>query len=356
MNFLPPGAALASNPALPMNRRELTSRSWAAAAVAFGTLVVANGCRGEHSALNPAGPQAEAIRTLSWWLIAVSGAVWIGVIVFLGIALFRRRVEPTAESDRKTWSAIGAGVAATVVILIVLLVMSAVAGNRISRLTEEDPLTIDVIGRRWWWEVIYHHPSYRHPVTSANEIHIPAGRPVRLRLTSHDVIHSLWVPRLHGKMDLTPGHTTELWIQADDPGVYRGQCAEFCGIQHALMALLVVSMDPEEYERWFVEEQRPAPAPVTPSQQRGLEVFRSSGCPSCHSVRGVVRGGEEPGPDLTHFGRRRTIAAATLPNQRGPLAGWILDSQSTKPGNLMPRFHIPAEDLAALLDYLESLQ
>lgn len=328
---------------------------------------VTTSCAERHSALSPAGPQAEAIELLSWQLIAVCAAVWLIVNIFFFVAMFRRSADDDSSFDRKRTIAVGAGAGVTVVILFVLLILSASTGNRLDRIVDEDAMVIDVIGKRWWWEVVYHHPEHGR-IVSANEIHIPTGRSVYFRFTSADVIHSFWVPRLHGKMDLIPGHTTGIWIQADEPGVYRGQCAEFCGIQHTLMAKYVIASPPDEFERRMARAAEASVIPGTDEQRRGQEVFFTSGCPSCHVVRGTERasGGSLPvtdavtqaelGPDLTHFASRLSIGAGTLPNRRGHLAGWIVDSQSSKPGNLMPRFRIPAADLEALLDYMESLE
>lgn len=328
---------------------------------------VTTSCAERHSALSPAGPQAGAIELLSWQLIAICAVVWAIVNAFFFVAVFRGSSEEDSSFNRKRTIAVGAGAGVTVVILFVLLILSASTGNRLDRIEADGAMVIDVIGKRWWWEVVYHHPEHGR-IVSANEIHIPTGQSVYFRFTSADVIHSFWVPRLHGKMDLIPGHTTGIWIRADEPGVFRGQCAEFCGIQHTLMAKYVIASPPDEFERWIATAAKASSIPATDQQRRGQEVFFTSGCPTCHVVGGTERasGGSFPardlvtqaelGPDLTHFASRLSIGAGTLPNQRGHLAGWIVDSQSAKPGNLMPRFRIPAEDLEALLDYMESLE
>jgi cytochrome c oxidase subunit 2 len=192
-------------------------------------------------------------------------------------------------------------------------------------------------------------------VITANEIHIPVGKPVHIRLASRDVIHSFWVPDLHGKKDLIPGKDTDLWLRADRAGVYRGQCAEFCGWQHAHMALLVIAEPQDRFDAWLASQRQTPPPPSTPLGQRGRAVFESQACPLCHTVAGTQANGSA-GPDLTHLASRRTIAAGTLPNTIGSLGGWIVDPQSTKPGNRMPAVTLHADDLQALLAYLETLR
>jgi cytochrome c oxidase subunit 2 len=212
-------------------------------------------------------------------------------------------------------------------------------------------VVIEIIGRQWWWEVRY--PAAE--VVTANEIHIPAGQPVTLQLTSADVIHSFWVPELNGKLDLNPRQTNTLILQADQPGEYRGQCAEFCGIQHAKMALLVIAHEPAEFEAWLSAQQQDAPAPADEATEFGQQVLLGSACVYCHTIRGTNASGVL-GPDLTHLASRRTLAAATIPNTRGHLAGWIIDPQGIKPGNKMPPTDLGADELQALLAYLESLR
>jgi cytochrome c oxidase subunit 2 len=191
-------------------------------------------------------------------------------------------------------------------------------------------------------------------VTTANELHIPAGQRVRLRLTSRDVIHSFWVPALQGKMDMIPGRTTETWLRAERPGLHRGQCAEYCGHQHARMALWVVVDSPDGFAAWLAQERRPAAEPLDAEAQRGRAVFQAQACAGCHAIRGATVG--VGGPDLTHVANRRTLAAGTLDNVPGNLAGWIADPQAHKPGNLMPRVPLRAPDLHALVAYLGTLR
>ena len=206
-------------------------------------------------------------------------------------------------------------------------------------------------GHDWWWEVRYPDQG----IVSANEIHVPVGRPVRLRLTSADVIHSFWVPQLTVKTDLIPGQTNTTWIQASNPGTYRGQCAEYCGLQHAKMAILVIADPPDAFARWLANERQPATAAADPLAARGRLALERNSCAACHTVRGTTASGTL-GPDLTHFGGRRTIGADTLPNTPGNLGGWIVNSQTVKPGNKMPPQPLTPQELQALLAYLESLK
>jgi len=218
-----------------------------------------------------------------------------------------------------------------------------------------DPVGITVTGHQWWWEVRYDDPTPKNIVLTANEIHVPVGRPISLTLTSADVIHSFWVPSLNGKRDLIPGQNATTWFVADKPGVYRGQCAEFCGLQHAKMDIFVVADPPEAFAAWLEAQRAPAAEPTDPLVARGREVFLSGPCAMCHAVAGTRAGGRF-GPDLTHVASRSWIAGASLENTRGHLAGWIADSQEIKPGNKMPPVPLAPEDADALLAYLESLK
>ena len=210
-------------------------------------------------------------------------------------------------------------------------------------------------GYQWWWDVRYEDSLPIRRLRTANEIHIPVGRPVRLLLESGDVNHSFWVPRLQGKLDLIPGQTNTLWLQADEPGVYQGQCAEYCGEQHAHMGLLVVAQPPDEFARWYEGQLAGAAEPTDSLRRRGQEVFTGSGCALCHAVRGTGAMAAV-GPDLTHLASRRTLGAGMVPNTRGYLGGWIVNPQAIKPGNRMPAMPLSGPELQALLAYLEGLQ
>ena len=315
------------------------------------------GCSGVQNPMNPAGPQASAIATLTWWFFGVCLLFYVATIGAALWAVARRRqtADDSPETSRRLTWIVGGATAITVVTLIVLTVASVVAGRGLLSPSGPGAVTIEVTGHQWWWDFRYQGTRPSEWVHSPNELHIPVGVPVVLKAESADVIHSFWVPNLHGKRDLTPGFATHTWIQADTPGVYRGQCAEFCGHQHAHMAFLVVAEPMDAFVRWLEHQRRSAPPPVTDAQRRGHDLFMSGPCVMCHTIRGTTAG-SRVGPDLTHVAGRQTIAAGTLPMTRGHLAGWVVDSQSIKPGNRMPPNPMPGENLQALLDYLETLR
>lgn len=322
------------------------------------------GCRSAHSVLGPAGLEAERVHHVWSLYLGVSIAVFASVMAALAWAL-RPRVgasdEPAAPPfhdparDLRAARVVAASLALTVVTLFVLLVDTVWAGHAIASLTARDPTTVRVIGHQWWWEVHYTDGSPAHEVVTANEIHIPAGVPVTFELVSRDVIHSFWVPELAGKRDAIPGHPTRVVMQADRPGVYRGQCAEFCGMQHAGMALRVVAEAPAAYRAWLAAQRAPAGEPAPGAEARGREVFLSRTCPMCHAVQGTPAGSAN-GPDLTHLASRSTLASGLINNTRGNLAGWIVNPQAIKPGSLMPPNALSPADLHDLIAYLESLR
>jgi cytochrome c oxidase subunit 2 len=307
-----------------------------------------------QSMVHPAGPAAAEIARLWWVMLGAFTVVFALVIVLTVYAIFRRSSSATAgPSAAPPWGRTGfivaGGVLLPIVVVTPLFVYSLLASARLRM--PSDAQTIRVVGHMWWWEVRY--PD--HGIVSANEIHIPAGKPVRLELTSVDVIHSFWVPRLHGKRDMIPGITTEFWIQADKPGVYRGQCGEYCGTQHANMAFEVIALAPEEFAAWLQEQSQSRPPREPAAVERGQQVFMTAGCKQCHAIQGTEANGNA-GPDLTNLGSRRMIGGALLPNSAGNLAGWIADPQGIKPGVKMPRTYMEAEDLQAIVAYLESLK
>ena len=332
----------------------------ALAAVAF----TAAGCMGPQSALDPQGPNAASLAWLIWFFTAICGAVWLLVMLTLGVALWRRRglasqpgdpplaPEPRAERRKKTL--VLAALAATIVIITVLTSLSFVATRSLSE-GRGDPLVIRLRGYQWWWEVTYTAGSPDRFMTSANEIRVPVGRPVRLELSSGDVIHSFWVPSLAGKQDLIPGRENILTFTAERPGSYRAQCAEFCGMQHARMAMVVVALPPEEFESWLDGQLRDAASPATEEEAAGREVATSKACAACHAIRGTRANGTV-GPDLTHVASRQTIGAGPLPTTRGALAAWIADPQTIKPGSKMPMVPLSADELRAVSAYMASLK
>ena len=289
-------------------------------------------------------------------MAAVTFVLVVGVLLW---AVFRRRPadESQAEPSRERslgW-AVGVAVALTTVVLLVCLGLDISVGRAITATPGKDAIQIRVTGHQWWWEVHYRDQNPQRWITTANEIHVPVGRPVVIELRSADVIHSFWPPELTGKRDLIPGKTNSIWLRADRPGEYRGQCAEFCGLQHAKMALLVVAQPVDSFARWLETQRDTARTPTGSLAQRGQEVFLASSCPMCHAIGGTPAG-SRVGPDLTHLASRRTIAAGTLRNTRGNLAGWIIDPQSVKPGAKMPANQLAPADLQALLAYLETLR
>jgi cytochrome c oxidase subunit II len=321
--------------------------------------VLLSGCSGWQSSLDPRGPQAEALTQLFWLFTAISAVVWVLVVIALAIALAHRhapRPDPllTDEAQERRFTlVVGTALGLTAVTLLALTGFSFATQQQLYG--DKEGLTIKVTGYQWWWEVRYEDDAPSRGFTTANEIHIPVGEPVRIKLASSDVIHSFWVPNLFGKQDLITGHENEIRFVAERAGTYRGQCAEYCGLQHAHMSFLVIAEPREAFEAWRDHQIKPAEAPGDPDSQRGLQVFLSSPCASCHGIRGT-EAAARVGPDLTHVASRRTIAAGTLPTSRGTIAAWIVDPQSIKPGNNMPLVKIEPDDLHLLVSYLEGLQ
>lgn len=326
-----------------------------------GLLVLAS-CTGMQSMLNPAGHVAARAAELWWFMFVVGMAVWVIVMVLIVYTLYIRKNPPNprpishridGDAGRVRW--VAGGVGATLVILLAVFIYSLFVSRSIHALSSSEAITIEVVGHQWWWEVIYHDADRERLFATANEIRIPVGEPIRLLLRSQDVVHSFWVPNLAGKMDLIPGRTNALWLRADEAGTFRGQCAQFCGMQHTNMALMVVAHEPDDFTAWANAQQQPAARPVAPVQIEGERVFLERGCAFCHTVRGTGARGSVA-PDLTHLASRLTLAAGILPNTTGHLGGWIANPQALKPGNRMPRVELDAEELTALLAYLNSLQ
>jgi cytochrome c oxidase subunit II len=319
-----------------------------------------------QSALNAAGPQAERIAALWWLFFWVCTIIFVLVVVALLFALYRGRARSAAESSAPAialdWSReagihrrIFGLIVITAVILFAFLLATEMTARSLASLTSSGGVTIELTGYRWWWRARYLDSVPERIVVTANEIHIPVGKPVLINLYSRDVIHSLWVPELHGKRDLIPGHPNALWIKADRPGRYDGQCAEFCGMQHAHMRLIVVADPPDRFDAWLDAQRATAQAPADDAAKRGMDVFLKGSCAMCHSIQGTDANGQVA-PDLTHIASRATLAAGTLPNTPGHLAGWIIDPQHVKPGAAMPPNSLSAEDLQALLAYLKGLR
>jgi cytochrome c oxidase subunit 2 len=317
------------------------------------------------SALDPAGPQSRSIDRIWNVFLAVSIGVWVAVVACQAVAIVRARrrgrdigapSRPDPAQARRLVRAIVAAVAVTAIALVALLIESLTTGNALAALDDDpDPLIIKVTAHQWWWELDYEPGSPDRAAPTANEMHIPVGRTVRLLLTSADVIHSFWVPSLHGKRDAIPNRTNTLTLRADQPGTYRGPCSEFCGLQHANMTVTVVAEPPADFEHWLTDQRAEAVAQLPEPALHGREVFLATACAVCHTVRGSHAGGRI-GPDLTHVASRAELAAGAIPNTRGHLGGWVLDPQAIKPGTQMPPTRLAGEDLRALLAYLEALR
>lgn len=315
----------------------------------------------QTSALSPAGPAAASIAALTWILIGVAAVVYVAVIaLFVRAVTHRRRrdVAPGApRTDRlATAGVVVGGVVVPLIVTTALLVFTLHALADLLPAARSGDLAVEVSARQYWWEIRYVDGRGGEPVVTANELHVPVGRRVRVTLFSHDVIHSFWVPPLHGKIDAIPGITNVTWLQADRPGTYRGQCAEYCGLMHAHMAVLVVAQRPEDFAAWLEQQRRPADPPADDQARRGERLFVDRGCASCHRVRGTIAAFGLHGPDLTHLLSRRTLAAGLLDNSKGTRAGWVANSQMLKPGNLMPHVPLAADEFHAILHFLDGLR
>ena len=317
---------------------------------ALAALATIGGCGGDTSIVSPKGPAARSVVGIWWPMLITATAVFAFVtgMLLLAAARGRRKTEDEAKVTPR-WGEpfiVVAGVGISGVILVGFFLFSLTRVQALTDAGRRPDVTIGVIGHDWWWEV-----RYPNGAVSANEIHIPSGRKVRLALDTDDVIHSFWVPSLGPKIDMIPGQHNTLWLEATRPGVYRGQCAEFCGLQHANMLIRVVADAPAGFDAWMAREAEPADASVA----AGRELFERQTCAGCHTVRGTEAAGTV-GPDLTHFGRRDTLGAGVKPRTDENLAHWIADPQSVKPGVTMPPITLPADQLDSLVAYLEGLR
>src|SRR5579884_267890 len=323
----------------------------------LGVALILAGCAGhQQSAVDAAGKQAGDIAALWWYFFALLLLIFVIVLAFTLIPLLRRDPPPEyapgeethlppEATEKKLHRIVTAASVVTIVILLVLIVVSVATGKAISKPNAPGPgLVVEVTGNQWWWYVRYVNDDPRRIVVTANEIHVPVGRPVLMRGLSNDVIHSFWVPNLQGKRDLIPSRVTTEVFEADRPGRFRGQCAEFCGLQHAHMALWLVAEPQDKFDAWMEHQLQPASTPSDTEKLHGQQVFLDSACALCHQITGTPAAGQN-GPDLTHFGSRISIAAGTLPNTKGNLAGWIADPQTIKPGNHMAIVPIKATDM-----------
>ncbi len=327
-------------------------------------LLLLDGCAGVQSALDPAADQAAHIETIWTLMLWICGIMYLLVLAFLAAAIWkaRRRLAgpPLAQGQKSAHEqpllrALNGWVGLTVAGLLVLTIGSFVVDRQLALAEAGEALKIRITASQWWWKVEYEDPTPSRRIVTANELHLPVGRPARIELEAGDVIHSFWVPNLGGKQDLIPGRTNHLTLTPRRVGQFRGQCAEFCGLQHANMALDVTVESPQAFAAWAEHQRQPAPAPTDPRLVRGRDVFIGAACANCHQIGGQSAFGQT-GPNLTHLASRRSLAAGARPYSRGALAGWIADPQSLKPGNHMPYVATTPDELNALVDYLDSLK
>lgn len=317
------------------------------------------GCSNPQSTLAPAGIEAEQVARLFWVMAIGAAIVWLAVI---GFALYASRANAERHGPRQTrWLILGGGVVTPTLVLGALLLYGLQMMPELRQPGAPGGHHVEVSGEQWWWRVRY----VRQPgavgaetiaVELANEIRLPVGRRTEFLLSSPDVIHSFWIPSLAGKVDMIPGRVTRLVLEPTRSGTFRGVCAEYCGASHAHMEFVAVVMEHDAFERWLEHQARPAAMPTTAIGRRGMNVFASSGCGACHTVRGTAADGPV-GPDLTHVGSRLSLAAGTLPNHPDAFRRWVARTHAVKPEVLMPSFGmLPAQQLDEIALYLESLQ
>ncbi|MDQ3660243.1 MAG: cytochrome c oxidase subunit II [Actinomycetota bacterium] len=336
-----------------VTRLHAPGRTGSFATLVLGALLLAACDEGSPSTLDSRGPGAARIEGLWWLMLWISVVVMAIVLGFLVLAVVKGRRGDAVADHRARWGEpfiVVAGVIIPAVILTAVFALSLRDMSALARPDEPTSMTVEVVGHNWWWEARYNGGE----IVTANEIHIPAGQRVRVELTTDDVIHSFWVPQLQAKTDMIPGRVNHTWLEADRPGRYRGQCAEFCGLQHAKMAFFVVAQTPDDFDAWLEDQSEPAQPPVDAGARAGQEVFLNSTCAGCHAIDGTSAA-TDVGPDLTHLASRDTIAGGVLDNNRDNLEQFITDPQGLKPGVSMPPTELSSEELQALVDYLEQL-
>lgn len=303
------------------------------------------------STLAPSGPRSD-FTTWAWWLLFSVAAFVCIVIISLTVlaAVFRRRKTTVkAGEGRRFVLVLGVIIPSCVFAGVFALGIFGLAAQ--SEPPHRAAMTIDVVGHQWWWEVHYQGTQ----AVTANDIHVPVGTPVVLRLRTADVIHSFWIPQVMPKTDLLPRRVNKTWLSVDHPGTFRGECAEYCGVQHAHMDFRLVAQPRSEFQSWLRRQEQAAATPTTSSEQHGEQVFTSMSCATCHTIRGTSADGKV-GPDLTHVGSRPMLAAGLIPNDTGHMSGWIANSQAVKPGNIMPPQPLSPSDLHDVVAYLQSLK
>lgn len=309
--------------------------------------------------LRGTGPKAVPVVQLTWGLLIISIIVVVVISALVLVGIWVRRVPALTDihsipvsrgGNGIRWITIGLAISSVVLLgsfIWTVVVLAAVNGPR-----RPPALTIEVTGQQWWWKARYLNKDVSQEFITADEIHIPVGEPVRIKLIGADVIHSFWVPALTGKTEVIPGQTNETWLEAHAPGVYRGQCSEYCGVQHAHMGLVLVAEPPDKFAAWQAAQIRPAL--VAPEQRPGASTFVYR-CGACHTVRGTQAGGTLA-PDLTHLMSRKILAGGELPNSIGNLAGWIVNPQDVKPGSRMPALYLSGPELQSVVGFLETLK
>lgn len=318
-------------------------------------LLLIAGCSGNQAALNAHGHAAIALQQLIIVMVIICSVIWISVTGFLVWALLRRGQIPDDSVNTRRMTIFVQAAATATVVIVVALTLTSFYTTRALDAPGHPADFVTVKAQQWWWQFIYKDQNGATLFQTANELHVAVGKDVQLELESMDVIHSFWVPSLAGKLDLIPGRRNLLTLRAERPGVYRGQCAEFCGLQHGHMALLVIAQEEADFQRWQVNQAAAAIEPSMQEADAGKTVFNNKPCAACHTVRGTPAAGTS-GPDLTHVGSRQTIAAGVLETTRGSLAAWIADPQTIKPGNNMPLVPLTSDELRQVSAYMESLK
>lgn len=298
-------------------------------------------------AAEPRGPALAGIDRLTWLMVAL-GAIALAIVLYALLRGLRGREELTGRGERIFL--VGGGLILPGAMIVVVFAATLAVMRTEAATTAPDALVIEITGHQWWWDVYYPEEGIR----TANEIHIPVGEVIELRLTSADVVHSFWVPSLGEKLDLLPDRVNTMTLLADEQANYRGTCAEFCGLQHAKMAFRVITHERGDFESWVSGQQETPKPPLGATESRGLEVFLTSECPDCHTIEGTGAVGRK-GPDLTHVAGRDTIAAASFANTTENLRSWVAEPQTRKPGVDMPDIELGTADLDALVAYLETL-
>jgi cytochrome c oxidase subunit 2 len=332
-----------------------------ASLLAAASVPVLAGCAGATSTLAHAGVSGAEETALGDFVLIVASAVVVIIIALVLTASFRGRpahgveagIEPSRPASDRRWILLF-GVVLPAIILIAAFVLTLRTLDAVASPGRPFAANVTVTGHQWWWEIAYHDAEPSHTFTAANEIHLPVGEPVRFDVQTADVIHTLWVPELAGKIQLIPGQQNSIWLEARVPGVFSGPCSQYCGTQHAHMRITVVAESPAAYEQWLATQREAASPPLDSARSMGERVFLSRGCAACHAIRGTSADAAM-GPDLTHLASRQTLGAGAIPNTPENLTAWIQDAQGIKPGVDMPRMSLQPLELQALVTYLGSL-